>query len=65
MTIKNISGFYRVFRVFLAVLEPFLLALKGFEQTYCVFGPIEPPNLDHWSTQRRRPVDPRRYGISP
>ena len=55
MTIKNISGFYRVFRVFLAVLEPFLLALKGFEklifqnsETYIlcgIFGRARPRGL--------------------
>ena len=40
--LEGISGFYRVFRVFLAVSERFLLILKGFGQTYCVFGPIDP-----------------------
>ena len=47
--LEGISGFYRVFRVFLAVSERFLLILKGFGQTYCVFGPIDPPDLEHWS----------------
>ena len=63
--LEGISGFYRVFRVFLAVSERFLLILKGFGQTYCVFGPIDPPDraldsrsietpmidFDHFTTQ--------------
>ena len=35
------------FGVLSTVSEPFLLILKRFEKTYCVFGTIDPPNLDH------------------
>ena len=44
---RELSGIYRELGVFLAVSERSLLILKVFEETYCEFGTIEAPNLEH------------------
>ena len=52
--VENISGFYREFgafsvdlSLFWAHFRWFWTILNPFEQTYCAFGTIESPNLDH------------------
>ena len=49
-SIAHFRAFWIAFGEFWSHLSPFGAVLKLFEQSYCVFGVIERPRLEHWGT---------------